>query len=1001
VPEELAAHPRYRVVRLLGQGGMGAVYLAEHQRMGRAVALKVISPELLSHAGALSRFQQEARAAAQLDHPNIVTAYDADQAGELHFLVLEHVEGQNLADYLAERGPLPVAEACDCARQAALGLQHAHERGMVHRDIKPHNLMRTPAGRVKVLDFGLARVAAGPALRAEDGTAAGPAHLTGTGAVVGTADYIAPEQARDAHGADGRADVYGLGCTLYHLLAGRPPFPGGTAAEKLSRHAADEPVPLRQLRPDVPERLAAVVARMMAKRPADRYQTPAEAAAALAPYAGADRPRRRRGRRLAAVGAVALVLAAVAGVVLLALAPRGGAVALPDAGAPPETAAAPPEPQEFEGRCQGGVLGLRLSPDGAHAVTTSADLTVRLWDVPARRLVRTFQGHTLWPRDAALSPDGRQVLSGGDDRVLRLWDVTTGRPVRTFGLHEQKITAVAFSPDGRRALSASWDATVRLWDVGTGRHIRTLGGHVGHVLDVAFAPDGRRALSGGEDGRVRLWDTNTGNELRRLEGHTGWVLRVAVAADGRRAVSGGADGTVRLWDLAAGKEVGRFDGHGSPVRAVALSRDGRLAFAAVSPFEPATEGERGVRVWDTASGREVHHLPTGDAHGLAVAPDGRSVLVADFGRPTLRRWPLPGSPEPDAPPPPRGEERRFAGPPASRVTAVAFSADGGQVHAAAGDGGFRVWDRATGREVRRFGGPAGAAGAAFAPDGWAVSSGQDGTVRVWDAATGREVRHFAGYTPTVVALAVSADGKRLLSLDQGPTLRLWDAERGLPLHSHPLPPGPVRALALSPDGAAVLWGGPDGHVHGWIAETGAEMRLLRGHEGPVLAAAFSPDGRLALTGGEDGTARLWDLETEREVVRFDGHALPVEAVPSPRTAAAPCPSAWTARPGCGTWRRAGSCAASTTAPARSPARPTAGTPSPRAAPTGRCGCGACPRRRRPARSACRRRRRCGPGNTAGTSGATRCTCTPGSPPSPRTAGPTPRPARSARCACGT
>jgi serine/threonine protein kinase len=228
VPPELARHPRYRAIRLLGEGGMGAVYLAEHRRMKRVVALKVINPKFLSHPGALARFQQEVRAAAQLDHPNIVAAHDADQADGLHFLVMEYVEGQNLADYLAEKGPLPVAEACDAARQAALGLQHAHERGTVHRDVKPHNLMRAPSGRVKVLDFGLARLAAGPGDAAEDDEAPTAPHLTGAGAVVGTADYIAPEQARDAHGADGRADVYGLGCTLYHLLAGRRSRKGPT-----------------------------------------------------------------------------------------------------------------------------------------------------------------------------------------------------------------------------------------------------------------------------------------------------------------------------------------------------------------------------------------------------------------------------------------------------------------------------------------------------------------------------------------------------------------------------------------------------------------------------------------------------------------------------------------------------------------------------------------------------------------------------------------------------
>src|SRR5436853_6081425 len=161
-PDELANHPRYRVLRPLGRGGMGAVYLAEHRHMGRSVALKIINPEFLNQPGSLPRFQQEVPAAAKLDHPNIVAAYDADQAGALHFLAIEYVEGQNLADYLDENGPLPIAQACDIIRRAALGLQHAHERGMVHRDIKPHNLMLTPSGQVKVLDFGLARFASDP-----------------------------------------------------------------------------------------------------------------------------------------------------------------------------------------------------------------------------------------------------------------------------------------------------------------------------------------------------------------------------------------------------------------------------------------------------------------------------------------------------------------------------------------------------------------------------------------------------------------------------------------------------------------------------------------------------------------------------------------------------------------------------------------------------------------------------------------------------------------------
>ncbi|HEV3261470.1 MAG TPA: serine/threonine-protein kinase [Gemmataceae bacterium] len=275
LPAELAVHTRYRVVGLLGRGGMGTVFKAEHRLMERLVALKVIRKDWTDRPAAVERFRLEVKAAARLAHPNIVAAHDAEQAGDVHFLVMEYVEGSSLDRLVEERGPLPVTEACDYARQAALGLQHAFQRGMVHRDIKPQNLLRTPDGQVKVLDFGLARFAS------ESGRAGA---LTHQGAVVGTPDYIAPEQARDARRADIRADIYSLGCTLYHLLAGHPPFPDGTVLQKLMAQQEREPAPLSELRNDVPPELNRVLARMIAKDPARRYQTPAEAAADLVPF---------------------------------------------------------------------------------------------------------------------------------------------------------------------------------------------------------------------------------------------------------------------------------------------------------------------------------------------------------------------------------------------------------------------------------------------------------------------------------------------------------------------------------------------------------------------------------------------------------------------------------------------------------------------------------------------------------------------------------------------
>jgi serine/threonine protein kinase len=284
IPHELEGHSRYRVLGLVGIGGMGAVYKAEHRLMERLVALKVISPSFLQNAAAVDRFHREFKSAARLSHPNVVTAFDAEREGNLHFLVMEFVEGLSLDRLVQQAGKLPVPQACHLMHQAALGLAHAHERGMVHRDIKPHNLMVSRKGHLKILDFGLARLAsehfAEPS--GQTGGSDRPSATT-AGMILGTPDYIAPEQAADARTADIRSDIYSLGCTLYFALTGQPPFPRGSFVEKLKLHAMSSPTPIRELRPDVPPELARVLDKMLAKQPADRYQAPGELARDLAP----------------------------------------------------------------------------------------------------------------------------------------------------------------------------------------------------------------------------------------------------------------------------------------------------------------------------------------------------------------------------------------------------------------------------------------------------------------------------------------------------------------------------------------------------------------------------------------------------------------------------------------------------------------------------------------------------------------------------------------------
>jgi serine/threonine-protein kinase len=280
---------QYRILDQLGQGGMGRVFKAEHQTMNRVVALKVLSSQLVKTQKAQQLFQREVRAAARLIHPNIVTAYDANQIDNRYFLVMEFVDGPNLDELVRSKGPLAIAQACDFMYQAAVALQYAHEQGMVHRDIKPANLLiqkatgNAPARPylLKILDFGLARLHS-PGLAEVKGH---DSILINENTVVGTPDYLSPEQARDLHQADIRSDLYSLGCTFYFSLTGKVAFPGGTTMEKLIRHGTEEPAPLEQLRKDIPAPVAAIVRRLMAKQPADRYQTPADLITTLAPFA--------------------------------------------------------------------------------------------------------------------------------------------------------------------------------------------------------------------------------------------------------------------------------------------------------------------------------------------------------------------------------------------------------------------------------------------------------------------------------------------------------------------------------------------------------------------------------------------------------------------------------------------------------------------------------------------------------------------------------------------